>query len=369
MFDQPNFWLVLSNLILYLTLYLLYSKAKRFPYAIAKEQHLFGLFLIMVFLEFSFWGNDWFHMYNFYTYLQSGADTHMEDVYVWISQNLAPNYFVFRLVVWGGSLLLLIIMIEFLPIRKHLAYFMFVSFGLLWFSYARVSAAMIMMFCGLALLYNKKRKLFIIKILALALIIGSFYFHKTAIFGIVIITLSILWQEINGRYIILPVLAVVVALFLNLDYSVEYFMNLDVESTTPLDRSITSGQNYLEYDVLDRSITYYVLKALEQIPYYVLTIICIFLNKKKYALFPPQIQVFVKVLILTVTVSFMLSFIQELNLQTITERLMRFAFLPTIIIMSYIWKKKHLKKISRYLILFGLTSSMVSILYSLYVHL
>ena len=228
---------------------------------------------------------------------------------------------------------------------------------------------MIMMFCGLALLYNKKRKLFIIKILALALIIGSFYFHKTAIFGIVIITLSILWQEINGRYIILPVLAVVVALFLNLDYSVEYFMNLDVESTTPLDRSITSGQNYLEYDVLDRSITYYVLKALEQIPYYVLTIICIFLNKKKYALFPPQIQVFVKVLILTVTVSFMLSFIQELNLQTITERLMRFAFLPTIIIMSYIWKKKHLKKISRYLILFGLTSSMVSILYSLYVHL
>ena len=91
--------LVLFNIVLFIFALLCFTKAKKSPFYISSTgRKNFGIFLILIFFVFAFWGSDWFHVADFYPQLQAGNKTHMEDVYVWIAQNIAPNYIVFRII-------------------------------------------------------------------------------------------------------------------------------------------------------------------------------------------------------------------------------------------------------------------------------
>lgn len=120
--------------------------------------------------------------------------THMEKPYVWIAQCINYNYFLFRLIIWGTAILLLIQCINKLKIRRDLALGLFILFHLQMFSYGRVSLGLSCFFLGYIMFITSNKKTGSLK--GLILILLSCFLHKSifvllAIFPFCFINLSV----------------------------------------------------------------------------------------------------------------------------------------------------------------------------------
>ena len=106
--NEQTAGLVLFNIVILLLLFFTLKEALEPPHMVSLAKYRFALFLCVIFCVFSFWGTDWFHYLEKFPMLLSGEKGHMESIYVWIAQNLSPNYIIFRLIIWGGAFYLFI---------------------------------------------------------------------------------------------------------------------------------------------------------------------------------------------------------------------------------------------------------------------
>ena len=136
--------LVFFNICLLLIMHMLMRKSLRQPYVVSASCRRLSVFLMFIFVLFSFWGSDWFHYKEIYECFLGEGGGHMEEVYFWIAQNLSIDYLSFRLIVWGGGLILFFFIIEGMPIKKDLALLIFSSIWIIWYSYARKTIPHIM---------------------------------------------------------------------------------------------------------------------------------------------------------------------------------------------------------------------------------
>ena len=86
--------LVSINLIIVVLCYYVLKPAYVYPCNLTKQSRNLGIFLIFTFTMFSFWGADWFGYIVEYESVRTfgSLHTHLEDVYVWIIENIAPTY-------------------------------------------------------------------------------------------------------------------------------------------------------------------------------------------------------------------------------------------------------------------------------------
>ena len=145
---QQTPFLVLSNIIVLCYLYRSLKPVLVDTNYISSKRVLVTQFLMLLFCLFSFWGTDWYGYLNYFTAVKSGWEDRvpMEDVYIWLMEVL-PSYLLFRFIVWGGALLLLLKSVSNFEINKKLFLFLFCSIFLIWFTYARASLGMAMMLC------------------------------------------------------------------------------------------------------------------------------------------------------------------------------------------------------------------------------
>lgn len=357
--------LVLFNIVLFSFIYWAYHAAKNKPYRVHGNNHAIGSILIYIFSVFAFWGNDWFHIYNFYPYLQAGDDTHFEDVYVWIASNIASNYYIFRIIIWGLGQFFLYATFKRMAVCLHLQLYMFVVFGLIWFSYARVSLAMAMMFYGISVLYHPYKTKIISYLLGIGLIVASFFFHKSAIFGIGIIACSILSSILKRRAIFFFIILIPVLILITPKY-ITYFIDVETDDQS-LSTSIYSAQNYLIRDTYQTSIMSSLLKNIEHLIYIITAYLCIRVQvSKKYCNIPHEIAIFMRIVLFTVLFSIPFIFDIGFNTYVISERFFRFCFIPTSIIIAYFWQNKIFEGWTRWTLRLGICMTVLSLSYSAY---
>lgn len=357
--------LVLFNIIIAAWLFLLYFPAAKYPYVISPNRNKFGIILILVFCIFAFWGNDWFHISNFYSLLQAGSRTHMEDIYVWISQNLAPSYLIFRLIVWGGALLFLRATIQRLPISPYLQWYMFVVFGLIWFSYARASLAMAMIFYGLTILCKPYRNKVISYVLGLSVIALSYYFHKSAVFGIGIVIVSLILRNLNRWMFLIPILLFPLLLVF-IERTLTDFLMIDANEIE-WTQSMSSAQSYLAKDNSQVGIGSFLQKLTERASYIAVAWMCLKTHlSSDYSKIPFEIRIYMKAMYLIVIVSVTFLFSFGVNTSVLSERFFRFSFIPTFILMAYFWQNDMFKKLAKWTLGFGIVGTLYAMLYSFY---
>ena len=197
--QEPTSGLVFLNLLLLFAVFILQKQALSDPFIVPQSRRWASIAIMFIFVLFSFWGQDWFHYLDAYLELCLGNSGHMEDVYVWIAQQLSVGYISFRFAVWGTGLILLLLTIERLPLKKDLILLFFGSIWIIWFSYARVSLGLALCFYGLAVFYHPYRSKLLSKILAIAAIAVSFFFHKTAFVMIIAVVLTIMSLRFNKQ--------------------------------------------------------------------------------------------------------------------------------------------------------------------------
>lgn len=171
----------------------------------------------------------------------SGFTANLEEGYIPILQ-ISWNYTVFRIIIWGGALLLLPVIFRRLGIFMNTGLFFFAFLFVYIFSYARVSLAMSFVILGYSFLIGSTQKDFkinFIRVLTGVIILYfSIFFHKSIGFMILCIPLSFLNLK-SRHFIILAVLFPLLVYVAN-HYLIDYLFELQyVEDNELLSEAIT----------------------------------------------------------------------------------------------------------------------------------
>ena len=300
--QEPTPRLIAINLVLLFAVFLLQRRALRFPFSVSKSSRVTSIILMFVFVLYSFWGQDWFHYLEAYPELCQGNPGHMEDVYVWIAQHLSVDYISFRFAVWGTGLILLLLTIERLPLKKDLIILFFGSIWIIWFSYARVSLGLALCFYGLAVFYHPYRIKSLSKILAIAAIAVSFFFHKTAFVMIIAVVLTIMSSRFNKQLFFLILIISIPFIIYYIRSNIEVFFMLDADADEGgWGQSIAYGQRYLGADSKSGGIAVRIATWLGSIPYYLLLIQSVLLTVKHSNTTEPKVlQGFIRLFIIVI---------------------------------------------------------------------
>lgn len=359
--------LVFFNLCLILLMYALMKKTLRPPYIAAFTNRSVTIFLMFVFVLFSFWGLDWFGYQSSFEHLKSGYSGHMEDIYVWIAQNLSPNYIMFRLVVWGGSLCLLLHIFKRLSIPTNLAIFFFCSIYIIWFSYARVTLAMVLVYYGLTVLYKPYKSKLISILLGISAIACAYFFHKSALFGIAAAILTILVNKFEKKTFVILLLCYPILVYLAQSFLSDFLMADASAEDGALGQSIASGQRYLNRDVNLSSPLALITSFFERFPHFLLSFISLlFIKGKYYNNAPNDIKAFLRLQFFIVILSSLFMFDLGANTSTIYIRFMRFAVIPSCIVLTYFYSVRFKFKYTQIAYYIAFAGTLYSLFYRIY---
>lgn len=362
---------VFSNILEIAIIFFLLKDSLKSPYHVNKQKRNLAIFVMFVFILFSFWGADWFHYYEGYVDMLKGERGHMEPIYEWIAKHLSFNYASFRFVVWGLSFFLVLDLFKRIPVNKDLALFFFGTIWILWFSYARVSAAISLALWGFSLLLRPLNKTprTVSYLLGLSAMAASLAFHKTALFIILVIALSYLTIKIKTGWLV-AFLTVAVIIFFNNIYSyLDLFFTLEGDfSDSGVDQAIAYGQFYLLSEGGQQGIGLRISFFLEELSFFLVGLQCLLFSIKKDTTQPPfEVQMFIRITLFIVLISVLLYFVGGgVNTATLFRRFLRYAQISSAIVFAFFWERKRYVNLNKITLAVGLASTVYAIGYQWY---
>lgn len=185
------------NILLYIILLVMGWHIWTHPASYGRKKYRLYLLLIIIACVFSYTG-DYYHYYDIFERVKKigGLQTHLEEIYQYSFTLSNGEYYIWRLIIWGTSIFMITATARILKLNPVLLWFVFLSYGIIFFVNGRVSLAMSMMFFGTVLMVSENSNP-IIRFIGIILIASSFYFHKSALFGIGVILLSLICYKIN----------------------------------------------------------------------------------------------------------------------------------------------------------------------------
>lgn len=321
-----------------------------------------AIILMFVFMEFSFWGSDWFHLSEQYKDIMNSLAP-MEEVYFWIANNLSPNdYLQFRFIVWGGSTYLFLFTIKRLELNFDITIFFFVSCWLIWFSFGRFSLALSLACFSITLFYKPIKPLILSYLLGSILLWSSYYFHRSALFVIFIIILSILSGIFSKKIMIFFLISIAFWFYSSFEEIYTWLIH-SLISYDDFSNTIERGQMYMESDENLSGTGYFIGQILEKAPYYMLSFSCLNCKNEKV---PNHILVFTRLLLFIVLFASSFYILFNFEIQTIYDRFMKYALIPATIVLSYFYSTGFMIKWHKFVFFIALFGVIYQMTYMLY---
>ena len=377
---EPLPILVFSNLLMVALLLLLSWKGFKEPYSLRPWRRYLMILISLAFCLFSFWGTDWFHYAEMYMNLvyMDGFNTSLEDVYYYIANYLAPNYLMFRLVVWGTALYLMCLLMKHASAQGDLILCFLCTVWLIYFGYGRVSLAYTSMYLGGLIIYKPiNGKVLLSLMLGSLLLIASLFFHKSSVYGVALTLLAFLPKMLNKRTFLLLLIAYP-WLVLITQLLVAQFMNTAVDPTAR-NTGATASMTYLTEDPFEIGLAYSLQLTLECVPYYLLAFLGYRLNiltetddesvngGEPVHPVPADIRFFGRLLFYIVATASVFAFNLGVNTRILYVRFLRFAFIPACIVLAWAWQSGRFPRLAKYTFLLALAGTGYALLYSFYV--
>lgn len=333
-----------------------------------KNQYYTLLAVLLIFSLFPFFSGDYYHYKEGFEDIMGGYSTGLEPIYTDIANIVGGSYLLFRLVIWGGSLLCISKTLSLVSIRKEYTLVVFAALFICMFSYARVSLSMALLFLGYALISNTTNVLSLKNVVAVALIASSFFFHKSAAFGIAMVVISYFLYDMSRKKMVMlcliaPFAVTIISYSLNtfLSYSISYDSNLFSERT--IDTYLSSDASFSSAgiaqkigDILYRCHIYMIL---------VLYIVLVW--KNEFNVFPKGVKMLsTSFFIITVIASCFLFDYGGISTYTLYYRLLNFAMIPASVLVGHCLSEKIHDRLVHYILVVGITAAFYTMLYSLY---
>lgn len=365
--SQQHPYLVALNLLFIFILFLTTHIALKNE-TLSKPKYYFALFLMFISCLFSFWGLDWFGYLTYYNAIKEGYEIlTMESFYIWLVKNLCPHYLVFRTLVWGSALILLGRTVKRLKINKYISLFFFCCIYLIWFSYARATLAMALMFYGLSLFTSESvfKKSFEFP-LAIACIIGSFFLHKTALFGIFVILIVILIKSSSKFAIVVSLFTFPLLVFITSRFLPDFIYNMMDTDMEIMNEYMERGNNYLGRDATIHGPGRMLQRFFEWTPYYLITFASIKVLFDKTIIIPNNIRTFLLTTVFITFCSSIFLFNLGMNTDTVFTRFIRYNIIPTCLSLSYIYQTHKYNRLIKFTYILAILGCFYAMIYSLY---
>lgn len=360
-------FLVFTNILFIAFFYFYLRSTIKYGY-ISKAKKRITIFLIFVFCLMSFWGTDWFGYLSYYMAVKNGWAEHvpMEDVYVWLMEDVCTDYLQFRAIVWGTALFFFVMTIKRLKINVGIALFFFCCIYLIYFSYARATLAITMMTYGYTLIWsNNKRWNIHHTFLGLSIVACSFFFHKSAIFGIVAILFAIIIKKAGNTGVKISLLLYPLAVFGLMLFFRDYFSSF-TEADDTLGEYAQAGASYLESEKGWMGIGTFIQRILERVPYYLLAY-CSYRELKHPSMkHVSTMKACFTLLLLEIAMASLFLFDIGLSTSTVYTRFVRYAQIPACIVLTYLYQNRLQRRCVKYAYSIGLLGCAYSLIYTFY---
>lgn len=326
---------------------------RKSPHKLSSNGLLFAIFLCLTFYLFPMGGTDF---YDYKEWVETAGYTdvssipmyylHYEKPYYYIINFVHNNYFLFRLTVWGGSLLLYWKTAKRLRLDKSaFAFYLCICIVQLT-AVSRVCLAYALAFYGFSFLskpIGNNNKNILSYIIGVSIILVSLLFHRSAIFLLAILPLSLF--NFNKKTIWLFALAIptiVVAAYTNL---FDFIFNFDQTETSLLDSE--TAMYYLDSEK-KRAVG--LGQMIEFSMKYGSHIIMVFLIVKSilnntYRSWPTHVQKYANATLFITVLAAALLFVPGASTYKTFERLIAFAYVPQSFFMAYVLKMDYEKKL------------------------
>lgn len=359
--------LVFSNIVFVLFLFLLTHSAfcgRNLTFG----RNLFIIVMCFVFCLFSFWGADWFGYQSYFEWVRSGSisNVSMEEFYLWLMEDVCSNYIVFRAIVWGSSLIFLTITFRKLQLNVGLALFFFCSIYLIYFSYARATLAISMMCYGYSCLWKEKNfRKKNITIWGLLWVMLAFFFHKSAVMGIASIFAALFVLKIPKIGIRMVIVTFPIIILLMNVFFQDYFSVMATDEGI-FSEYASAGADYLEKKNGRLGVSTIISWILERSPYYLLAFASYRELRKPSINHPVGIRAFLVLEFLLVIFSSVFLFDLGVNTSTIYGRFIRFAQIPSVVILTYLYENSMERRPVKLAYSIGIANCAYTLLYSFY---
>lgn len=375
--EKVTFIQCFSNVFIYLTiLYFLWPMAKInrvFTVADFRKRHKLILILGFIFCLFPYWAGDYINTGRDYRLAVQGQDSNWESIYFYLS-NLMPSYTFLRVAIWGTAFLLLnkfIQQFKEIDDRRYILLFFF-TLCLPNFSYLRSAISMVMICLGIILLIrimDENKSIISIKpIFPLMIIAASFFFHKSAIFGIAIAIISlatIFVKNIKLLVVVFILLVPVVTQYAN-DMIATFMM-----ASNPFESSINifAAKSYFDDSMIVESngTGMLIQNILSRAQYYLfLALYIIILLNDKYKALPRHIICFGNFAALTIVIATLTQLVLVVTTPVLFYRLLYFSMIPMVVFLAYCYKNKIYYKFTKSILYVATCGTLYTLLYSSY---
>lgn len=348
-------------IVLYLVILLVLKGGRSWPYSIPKTQRRVGIILILIFCLFAVHDTDYFHYMDSLRYMSIGYESHLEPVYNSIADFLNYNYLLFRFVVWGGALAILILTIRRLDMPVELVLAIFALMAITRFSYARASLAMAVAFYGYSFLIRPSKHRVLSYVWGVIILSTAYFFHNSAVFLVPVILVSLF--RLNGFTIGILVLIYPILVYLMNNYALQYILAGEEELEL-----LNKAQLYITADATQSGIANVIRRVLMASPYYLLMISIIGdIMRKRSRDIEASEQKIMNVTFFIVYFASLFLFTSAFNTTIIYYRFLYYAMIPASMTLAiYKWYKINARIYSSILMI-AIFACIYEMLYSLYI--
>lgn len=363
---KPSFILYIFNFILFILLLFPW-----YPVYVGKKTNIgkesgersrifYGTILLLLsifaFSDFDFWGC-WFA----YNDSQSGYSSGIiEPIYDWLA-TVCPNYFYWRLVVWGVALYLMLKTLLKLHVNYNSTFLFITLLYVLSFYKLRNVLGFSVLFWGLTLIVTSKNSNLKNKIIGLSLIILSFWCHRSMILSIAMlgscfITLS--KKKVSLLIMLWPFLITVVTIILN------SFLNFGIDSDADSMNFMSKATGYITKEN-EKSTLFGSIRTVLTVCAYLLPLL--YMTKKiifERISIPKSISYFFNYWFFVSYIAYLFAFQDSSN--WIYVRINTMGFFPMCIVLGWYWATHKRTTTQKAILLLDLFIYLFSTTYMLY---
>lgn len=357
---------VTFNFFIYLILIIMGFNAWQKPHKINLFKYKIYLFLIFLVCVISYTG-DFYHYFLMFGRTVGGKAYlgHLEEIYQFIVDFSEGEYYLWRAIIWGCAILALSITFRTIKINPFVVWFVFISYGLIFFQNGRVSLAMSILFLGIALT-SKKNIIIPLRILGILLIVASMFFHKSMGFGLIIYVLSLICFKLKKYNIILCILLIPILVYL-LRLILGDVIAMQVSGDSSM--SLKAAQSYLNNDEFENhGIGRFIQLGTLWINF-ILWFLIIYksIKEKIYFKWPFEIRIFINFTFFALFISTLFFFDLGFPTKILQLRFAEFSYIPAAIFITSCRMSNFAYKLSISSLAVGFLQCFYNFSYALYI--
>lgn len=323
-------------------------KIKERPHSLSGKKQVIAILLCLLFYLFYMVSGDYFSYKEIvesagFTNLAfyNVVDFHIELAYVAIINFVNNNYILFRLVVWGGALLIFCITGAYLKLDRSTFIFYLCIFIVPLSATSRVTLAYAVAYLGYAFIVCPFAKgKFISYAIGFLLVFYSLWLHRSAPFLLAVFPLSLI--RFNKKTISILLISVPIIILVTQTGLIDYIFSMETTAEDSLFDAQTA-QGYLASDkkFSNKGLGELIRLFLEYWCFGTITYLYLkMIFNGKYKELPAEIQKYMNAVIAIVVFSVAFLVMPGANTYKTFERLIAFAIVPAAFSLSYLLKNE-----------------------------